>query len=173
MIILVLQLSCVVRKWAFGHTQTAKLQAGLRIRAVSPKLCCLPKVISRPTVCNSNQQSFWWDCADAQARLKLCCLHMSKGSFSHDVAHVLVWFIFCWMIVNACIANMYEGCPKIAYNRLILLVCDVRYYFNFRHNTTIAFHISQQIFSRKYTKISILNIVFERHVWPRGRRRIK
>ena len=81
-------MSRVMRKWAFGHTQTAKLQASLRIRAVSPKLCCLPKVISRPTVCNSNHQSFCRDCVDAQARLKLCCLHMSEGPFSHDATQM-------------------------------------------------------------------------------------
>ena len=28
----------VVRKWAFGHMQTAKLQASLYIRAVSPEV---------------------------------------------------------------------------------------------------------------------------------------
>ena len=37
----------------------------------------------------SKQQSFWRDCADVQARLKRCCLHMSEGPFSHDAAHLV------------------------------------------------------------------------------------
>ena len=36
----------------------------------------------------SKQQSFWRDCADAQAPLKLCCLHMSEGPFSYDAPHL-------------------------------------------------------------------------------------
>ena len=31
------KMSGVVRQWAFGHMQTAKLQASLHIRAVSPE----------------------------------------------------------------------------------------------------------------------------------------
>ena len=81
-------MSQVARKRAFGHIQTAKPQASLPSVQSRQKLCCLPKVISRPTVCNSNHQSFCRDCVDAQARLKLCCLHMSEGPFSHDATQM-------------------------------------------------------------------------------------
>ena len=47
-----LQESRVVRKWAFGHMQTAKLQASLRIRAVSPEaLLFALKLSSKSTAC--------------------------------------------------------------------------------------------------------------------------
>ena len=102
-------MSHVVRKWAFGHMQTAKLLARLRGCAGSPEallfaLC--PKahfltarlrlsrsialeVLSMSTACKSKQQSFWRDCANVQARLKICCLHMSEGPFSHGEVHDL------------------------------------------------------------------------------------
>ena len=38
----------------------------------------------------SKQHSFWRVCADAQARLKLCCLHMSEGPFSHVAAQIYI-----------------------------------------------------------------------------------
>ena len=44
----VIHMSCVVRKWAFGHMQTAKLQASLRIRAVSPEALLFAFRSSRP-----------------------------------------------------------------------------------------------------------------------------
>ena len=83
-------MSSVVRKWAFGHMRTAKLQASLRIRAVSPEalLFVFTQTVGLKETL-SKEQSFLRVCADAQARLKLCCLHMSEGPFSHDAAHLV------------------------------------------------------------------------------------
>ena len=39
----IVYMSHVVRKWAFGHMQTSKLQASLRIRAVSPEALLFAK----------------------------------------------------------------------------------------------------------------------------------
>ena len=65
--------SRVLRKWAFGHMQTASFRRACGSAQSRQNLCCLPWVISRSTACESKQQSFRQDCTDAQARLKLCC----------------------------------------------------------------------------------------------------
>ena len=70
------------------YMQTAKIQASLPSAEFRYKLCCLPQVLSRCTACDCKQQRFRQDCTDAQARLKLCCLRMSEGPFSHGAAHL-------------------------------------------------------------------------------------
>ena len=78
-----------MRKWAFGNMQTAKFQASLWFRTVLPEPLLFAFSLSRSTACKSKQQSFLQDCVDAQACLKLCCLPMSEGPFSHDMAYYL------------------------------------------------------------------------------------
>ena len=46
------------------------------------------------TACMSEQWRFWWDCADAQARLNLRCLHRQQVPNSLDAAHIKVWCTF-------------------------------------------------------------------------------
>ena len=57
--------------------------------SVSPEALLLAKFHQGLLFIKSKQQNFWRDYADAQARLRLCCLHMSEGPFSHDAAHGL------------------------------------------------------------------------------------
>ena len=52
----------------------------------------------------SEQQRRWSDCADAQADLRLCCLHMTLDRFSHGPAHILTEWRFWWnrSLFNPC-----------------------------------------------------------------------
>ena len=54
------------------------------------KLCCLLSQALDLAITEGKQQSFLQDCVDVQTRLKLCCLHMSEGLFSHDTSHLAV-----------------------------------------------------------------------------------
>ena len=50
------------------------------------KLCCLPEVSSRSTASKSKQQSFWRDCADAEALLFAYVrrpIFLRRGSFGY------------------------------------------------------------------------------------------
>ena len=60
----------------------------------------LSEVLSMPTDCESKQQRFWRDCADAQASMKLCCLYMSEDPFSHDVAYVITPIFYTERLVS-------------------------------------------------------------------------
>ena len=88
-------MSCIVRKWAFR--QAVKLQVSLCIDLAAQygqKPCCLPEFSPMPIVCKGKQQIFWWNYANAQAYLKLCCSCVWRPIFPQHGSCCFYWYLY-------------------------------------------------------------------------------